>query len=203
MNWVYRDWIKFFDAPPPAARVGARVDPLERRPYLADAVFGDFDNDGWLDLVVLDRHESPNLETRALLFMNRGDGTFEPKLTSSLNRSPIHTTFVHEPRRFQMRQRAFEFGQFASRPVNFQSREVNDLQELFKHGANVLDVGQETIRADIRFTTMNLIAVDREIVVEVQLLRCGFGHERRKHGPGFGDLARLGFEVGMDADDVG
>jgi hypothetical protein len=32
--------------------------------------------------VVLDRQESPNLETRALLFMNRGDGTFEPKPTT-------------------------------------------------------------------------------------------------------------------------
>jgi hypothetical protein len=31
---------------------------------------------------VLDRHESPNLDARALLFMNRGDGTFEPKPTT-------------------------------------------------------------------------------------------------------------------------
>ena len=66
----------------PPARAGARVNPMEQRPYFADAVFGDFDNDGWQDLVVLDRHESPNLETRALLFMNRGDGTFEPKPTT-------------------------------------------------------------------------------------------------------------------------
>jgi len=81
LNWLYRDWFRFFDAPPPG-RAGARVNPMERRPYFADAVFGDFDNDGWQDLVVLDRHESPNLETRALLFMNRGDGTFEPKPTT-------------------------------------------------------------------------------------------------------------------------
>jgi len=82
LNWLYREWFRFFTAPPPAARGAAGAGPLERRPYFADAVFGDFDNDGWLDLVVLDRHESPNLETRALLFMNRGDGTFEPKPTT-------------------------------------------------------------------------------------------------------------------------
>ncbi|MCX8035847.1 MAG: FG-GAP-like repeat-containing protein [Candidatus Sumerlaeia bacterium] len=82
LNWLYRDWFKFFDAPAPPVGAGVRVNPMERRPYFADAVFGDFDNDGWQDFVVLDRHESPNLETRALLFMNRGDGTFEPKPTT-------------------------------------------------------------------------------------------------------------------------
>jgi hypothetical protein len=56
--------------------------PLENRPYYADAVSGDFDNDGWLDFVVLDRRESPNLPTRSMLWMNRGDGTFEPKPTT-------------------------------------------------------------------------------------------------------------------------
>ena len=34
LNWVYRDWLKFFDALPTAARAGAR------RPYFADAIFG-------------------------------------------------------------------------------------------------------------------------------------------------------------------
>jgi poly(3-hydroxybutyrate) depolymerase/catechol-2,3-dioxygenase len=82
LNWVYREWCKFFDAPAPQARLGARIEPGDRRPYFADAVFGDFDNDGWVDLVVQDRHESPNLETRAILFMNRGDGNLEPKPTT-------------------------------------------------------------------------------------------------------------------------
>ena len=82
LNWVYRDWCKFFDAPMPRKRPGARRDPGDRRPYFADALFGDFDNDGWIDLVVLDRSESMNPEARAILFMNRGDGTFEPKPTT-------------------------------------------------------------------------------------------------------------------------
>jgi len=43
----------------------------------------DLDNDGWLDLVVLDRHESPTRPVyRAALFMNRGDGTFQLKPTT-------------------------------------------------------------------------------------------------------------------------
>jgi catechol 2,3-dioxygenase-like lactoylglutathione lyase family enzyme len=82
LNGVYRDWCTFFDCPEPKGRAGARVDPAGSRPYFADAIFGDFNNDGWQDLVVQDRHESPNLQARAILFMNRGDGTFEPKPTT-------------------------------------------------------------------------------------------------------------------------
>jgi hypothetical protein len=82
LNWVYRDWCRFFDAPMPQARPRARMDPADRRPYFADAVLGDFDNDGWVDFVVLDRSEMQNPPSRATLFMNRGDGTFEPKPTT-------------------------------------------------------------------------------------------------------------------------
>ena len=82
LNWVYHDWCEFFDAPMPRTRPGAPMEAGARRPYFADAVFGDFNNDGWQDLVVLDRHETPNLQARAILFMNRGDGTFEPKPTT-------------------------------------------------------------------------------------------------------------------------
>ncbi|MCL4201680.1 MAG: VCBS repeat-containing protein [Pirellulaceae bacterium] len=82
LNWVYRDWCRFFEMPEPTGRPGAPMQPGDRRPYFADAVFGDYDNDGWQDLVVLDRHESPNLQSRAILFMNRGDGTFEVKPTT-------------------------------------------------------------------------------------------------------------------------
>jgi hypothetical protein len=46
------------------------------------AVFGDFDNDGWVDMVVLDRRGRPGVDPRPILFMNRGDGTFEPKPTA-------------------------------------------------------------------------------------------------------------------------
>ena len=91
LNWLYREWFKFFDAPLPATRPWTRMNLLDRRPYFADAIFGDFDNDGWVDLVVLDRHESPNLQNRAILFMNQGNGTFEPKATtfSGLDRAGI------------------------------------------------------------------------------------------------------------------
>ena len=82
LNWVYRDWCTFFEMPEPKGRPGAPQQPGDRRPYFADAVFGDFDNDGWQDFVVLDRHESPSLPARAILFMNRGNGTFEPKSTT-------------------------------------------------------------------------------------------------------------------------
>jgi len=82
LNWVYRDWARFFGDAAPRTRPGAPIEGGDRRPYFADAVFGDFDNDGWQDLVVLDRSESLNPEARAVLFMNRGKGTFEPKPTT-------------------------------------------------------------------------------------------------------------------------
>ena len=95
LNWNYRQWHEFF-----AQRMSERhrqwrplsgtksqpgvpsQHPLENRPYYADGIFGDFNNDGWLDLIALDRRESPNLHTRAMLWMNLGDGTFEPKTTT-------------------------------------------------------------------------------------------------------------------------
>lgn len=82
LDWVYRDWCRFFDAPAPRTRPGAPMDAGDRRPYFADAVFGDFNNDGWQDFVVLDRSETMNPEARAALFMNRGNGTFEVKPTT-------------------------------------------------------------------------------------------------------------------------
>jgi len=94
LNWSYRQWHEFF-AQPMSERhrqwrplSGTRSQPgvpsqhpLENRPYYADGIFGDFNNDGWLDLVALDRRESPNLPTRSMFWMNRGDGTFEVKPT--------------------------------------------------------------------------------------------------------------------------
>ena len=44
LNWVYRNWCKFFDAPIPRRRVGAIIDPADRRPYFGDAIFGDFNS---------------------------------------------------------------------------------------------------------------------------------------------------------------
>jgi arylsulfatase A-like enzyme len=93
INNTYRQWVAFFDEPIPR-RYGnwqPRVQmenqpgkvpthPLDRRPYYADAVFADFDNDGWLDVVVLDRSESNS--TRAVLLLGTDDGTFEVKPTT-------------------------------------------------------------------------------------------------------------------------
>jgi hypothetical protein len=95
LNWTYRQWYRFFDvAIPPAAeswkpqRLPSQPGlkqrhPLDHHYYFSNAIFGDFDNDGWLDIIVLDRHESPTRPVyRAALFLNRGDGTFELKPTT-------------------------------------------------------------------------------------------------------------------------
>ncbi len=105
LNQSYREWFAFFDAAPsdaikafnPAARkIRSQPgltpkNPFDNRSLYSDAVFADFNNDGWLDIVVFDRLESPAIETRSFLFLNRGDGTFEPQPTtiSGLNGTGI------------------------------------------------------------------------------------------------------------------
>ena len=100
LNWSYRRWHTFFDAPlpqalrnytptgagPPSQPGRTPENPLAYRPAYADAAFADFDNDGWQDLVVLDRKGTgeghPGFSVRALFFMNEGDGTFAPRPTT-------------------------------------------------------------------------------------------------------------------------
>ncbi|MCH5373952.1 MAG: CRTAC1 family protein [Planctomycetes bacterium] len=93
INNTVRQWNAFFDAPTPQRFVNWRPSgpyssqpgltpshPLDRHPYYADAIFGDFNNDGWLDVVVLDRAERP--ESRAMLWMGQSNGTFECQPTT-------------------------------------------------------------------------------------------------------------------------
>lgn len=95
LNWSYREWYRFLNVtiPPEAEKFRAKSlatqpgrkqnHPLDERFYFANANFGDFNNDGWVDLIVLDRHEAPSRPVySAALFLNRGDGTFEPKPTT-------------------------------------------------------------------------------------------------------------------------
>src|SRR5262249_33255531 len=97
LDLTYRQWYSFYNCPiAPFFRNWRpqgtynyesqpglpRRNPIDGHPYYAGAIFADLDNDGWLDLVVLDRTASPILEARTALFMNRGDGTFEPKPTT-------------------------------------------------------------------------------------------------------------------------
>lgn len=94
LNWPIRRWDAFWgqpinearkpmgrDKPPCAAVNGA---PLcggglwaDLQLYPGMSLFADFDNDGWLDLLVTVRLDKMPGKVRNLLFMNRGDGTFE------------------------------------------------------------------------------------------------------------------------------
>jgi len=93
LNFGYGQWRNFFEEPEPARWKNWRPrvtfesqpgltpkHPAKNTPYFADSVFADFDNDGWLDVVVMNRSESTM--TRSMLFMGRGAGTFEVKPTT-------------------------------------------------------------------------------------------------------------------------
>lgn len=81
VTWTYGKWSELFNYLVPR-RPQAPIQPKDRYPYYSDAVFGDFNNDGWQDLVVLDRSGSALIPVRAALFMNKGDGTFVVQPTS-------------------------------------------------------------------------------------------------------------------------
>ncbi|MEO0594103.1 MAG: CRTAC1 family protein [Myxococcota bacterium] len=105
LNDSYADWYAFFDneisselrfpnplTPYLVAQPGlSPTAAIELRPYHADVVFADFDNNAWIDVVVLDRRESELLETRAILYLNRGDGVLAavPTTLSGLDSSGI------------------------------------------------------------------------------------------------------------------
>jgi hypothetical protein len=94
LNWSHRQWYAFhglaiserlanwkpYYGPNYPNQPGKkRLHPLDERPYWADIVFGDFDNDGWQDFVAMDRRDgATGREGRSVLFLNQGDGTFKP-----------------------------------------------------------------------------------------------------------------------------
>jgi hypothetical protein len=102
LNFGNGQWMEFFDEPKPARWANwkpvAKYEsqpgftpkhPSTHKPYFADSVFADFDNDGALDVLVMNRSESA--DARAMLFMGKGDGTFEirPTTFSGLDSSGI------------------------------------------------------------------------------------------------------------------
>jgi hypothetical protein len=102
LNYGYGQWMDFSDERKPArwanwqptvkfeSQPGLTPQhPSKNTPYFADSVFADFNFDGSLDVVVMNRSES--LNPRALLFMGKGDGTFEvqPTTISGLDASGI------------------------------------------------------------------------------------------------------------------
>jgi hypothetical protein len=99
LNWTYGDWGAFWDAEvelsplgglgclPSAARKQkcAMIDEAaEHQPYGSSVVWGDFDNDGFVDFVLCDRREGhANAATlRNVLFRNDGTGRFAPVATA-------------------------------------------------------------------------------------------------------------------------
>jgi hypothetical protein len=92
INWTKRQWHQFWGVTTPARLLEAPrakhypMTGLPAKPhadhslYYSDAVFGDFDNDGWQDFVLCNRSERDAAEGLAfnVLFLNQGNGAFKP-----------------------------------------------------------------------------------------------------------------------------
>jgi acetyl esterase/lipase len=92
INWTKRQWHQFWGVTTPTRLLEpprVKLYPMTGLPtkphadhslYYSDVVFGDFDNDGWVDFVLCNRSERDAAEGVAfnVLFLNQGDGTFKP-----------------------------------------------------------------------------------------------------------------------------
>ena len=92
LNWFADEWVDFWDTPitdgrratakrgdPPLPRGQQRFALEDHQLYFGNSAWGDFNNDGWLDLFQVSRFNGRDIagSWRSNLFMNRGDGTFE------------------------------------------------------------------------------------------------------------------------------
>jgi len=99
LQWTVGEWERFWGQPITEARThvsrtkpscaethkqplcgGARMRDLQLYPGMP--LFADLDNDGWQDLLVTIRSQNLDERPQNLLYMNRGDGTFELVSTS-------------------------------------------------------------------------------------------------------------------------
>jgi hypothetical protein len=86
LNWTNEEWLTFFGIPVTDSMRASSEDRsagpgvrgwLDYRIYGGNAVFADFNNDGWLDVHVANRKWSyPQNIFRNALCLNNGDGTF-------------------------------------------------------------------------------------------------------------------------------
>jgi hypothetical protein len=104
LDWTYRKWLPHHGVEVPNelanARVSGfqvrtsglpRVNPLDNRPYYSDCLFGDIDNDGWIDLIVMDRREGQfGINGNTAFYLNkRGRFELQPPTVSGFNASGI------------------------------------------------------------------------------------------------------------------
>jgi hypothetical protein len=84
--------------------------------------------------------------------------------------------------------------------VDFDAVEFGDGEGLFDAGTDVFEVAEDAGCSDVGFTAKDLVAADREVVVDTGVFGGGKGDEFL-HGFLEGiEFTGLDFEVGVDAD---
>ena len=101
-----------------------------------------------------------------------------------------------------MRQRCFQFFEFLSRAVHFDADKLRHFEHLRQRRADVLQMSEKALRAFVRFTAEDFVAVNSEAVEKILFLHCRFLDEPRKDRFGCFNFPRMRFEVRMKTDEI-
>src|SRR6266542_528576 len=95
----------------------------------------------------------------------------------------------------------FQLFEFLSRAVHFDADKLRHFEHLRQRRADVLQMCEKALRAFVRFTAEDFVAVNTEAVEKVVFLLCSFLDEPRKDRLGCFNFPRMRFEVRMKTDE--
>ena len=105
------------------------------------------------------------------------------------------TVFQLEVLRSEIGKWPAKLSQFSFRAMNFESRQIGDLQQFSQQHSDILKMRERGLRIAITFPAMHLIAIETETVVQAAGLGFGFLDELFAELFGLGNLAGMNFEI--------
>ena len=101
-----------------------------------------------------------------------------------------------------MRERPFQFVELLSRPVQFHSHQVSDLERFGEQRPNVVQMGENTLSVGVGFAAEDFIAADREPVEKILLLTLRLLDEGWERGFESRKFSWMNFKVRLKANEV-